>query len=126
MRQGEIVGLAGVDGNGQRELVEVLSGLRRPGSGRFTLPGEAASGAAGIALIPADRQVTGLIADFDLAENMALHPALRAACRKRLGFDWSQARSQARALMERFDVRAPARGDRTLAGALRAATGKSW
>ena len=113
VRAGEIVGLAGVDGNGQRELVEVLSGLRLPQSGHFTV----AKGGS-LAVIPPDRQTVGLIQTFDLAENLALHPALRAACRGRFGFDWGAARQKTRALMQEFDVRAPATADKTPAAQL--------
>ncbi|HVF85647.1 MAG TPA: ATP-binding cassette domain-containing protein, partial [Abditibacteriaceae bacterium] len=111
IRAGEIVGIAGVDGNGQAELVELLSGLRPPQSGNFRCepaPDELAPAAntqntnaenikaqkaRSIAVIPPDRQRVGLIGSFDLAENMALHPALRASCRRRFGFNWKMARS---------------------------------
>lgn len=112
VRAGEIVGLAGVDGNGQRELVEVLSGLRSPQAGRFAVTDGA------LAVIPPDRQTVGLIQTFDLAENMALQPALRTACRGRYGFDWRAARQKTRALMQEFDVRAPATADKTPAAHL--------
>jgi simple sugar transport system ATP-binding protein len=84
VRSGEIVGLAGVDGNGQRELIEVLSELRAPQAGTFRIEGDT-SGQSRIAVIPPDRQESGLIASFDLAENMALQPALRAALHPRHG-----------------------------------------
>jgi simple sugar transport system ATP-binding protein len=96
---GEIVGLAGVDGNGQAELVEVLSGLKTPHSGRVRH--------SSVAVIPPDRRHVGLIPSLSLTENMALHSALRAQCRKFLRFDWARARASTRELMKKFDVRAP-------------------
>ncbi len=112
---GEIVGLAGVDGNGQKELVEALAGLNTTVQGQFSVEenGETCDGVLGF--IPADRQSTGLILDFDLAENFALHPQPRASFRKKFGFDWTGLRTLARDLMARFDVRSPASQEKTLA-----------
>ncbi len=87
VRKGEIVGIAGVDGNGQRELVEAIVGLRRPFGGQILLRGKditnanaASSIAAGVSHIPEDRQRRGLILEFDLVENVTLgdhrHPPL--------------------------------------------------
>jgi general nucleoside transport system ATP-binding protein len=80
VRAGEIVGIAGVDGNGQTELVEAITGLRKPESGRILAAGEdiTAEGSresldAGVGHIPEDRQRRGLVLDFSLAENIALH-----------------------------------------------------
>jgi simple sugar transport system ATP-binding protein len=80
VRAGEIVGIAGVDGNGQTELVEALTGLRHVESGRFTVDAEDLTGAgtnrildAGVGHIPEDRHRRGLVLDFSLAENIALH-----------------------------------------------------
>jgi simple sugar transport system ATP-binding protein len=101
IHRGEIVGLAGVDGNGQAELAEVLGGLQRPRVGSFTVDNSK------LAFIPPDRQHVGLIPHFSLAENMALHPALRVQCRKFLRFDWAAAKARTRELMKKFDVRAP-------------------
>ncbi len=112
VRAGEIVGIAGVDGNGQSELVEVLCKLRTPSAGTFHIDEDA------LALIPPDRQQTGLILPFDLAENLALQPALRTECRRPLRFDWKIARQRTRDLMQRFDVRTPQSGERSLASQL--------
>jgi simple sugar transport system ATP-binding protein len=112
VRCGEIVGLVGVDGNGQAELVEVLAGLRKPQSGSFKVQGSS------LALIPPDRQHVGLIPSFPLFENVALHPALRAQCRKFLNFDWSRAKTRTRELMKKFDVRAPQTQENALASQL--------
>ena len=80
VRAGEIVGIAGVDGNGQTELLEALTGLRRATGGRVTLAGtEITKGSArdrleaGLGHIPEDRLRRGIIPDFSLAENLSLH-----------------------------------------------------
>jgi general nucleoside transport system ATP-binding protein len=80
VRAGEIVGIAGVDGNGQTELVEAITGLRRPEAGRIVAAGEDVTSEgsrecldAGVGHIPEDRQRRGLVLDFSLAENIALH-----------------------------------------------------
>jgi simple sugar transport system ATP-binding protein len=80
VRAGEIVGIAGVDGNGQSELIEAITGLRRPEGGRIVAVGDdvTTEGSrecldAGVGHIPEDRQRRGLVLDFSLAENIALH-----------------------------------------------------
>jgi simple sugar transport system ATP-binding protein len=110
VRRGEIVGLAGVDGNGQAELVEVLSGLRATENGTID--------AQRIAVIPPDRRHAGLIISLTLAENLALHPALRAECKRRLSFNWKMARTRTQELMRQYDVRAPQTGESTPASQL--------
>src|SRR5207247_2593102 len=80
VRAGEIVGLAGVDGNGQTELIDALAGLRRPTGGEIRVRGQDVSGATarrvldlGVGHIPEARQRRGLVLEFSLAENLALH-----------------------------------------------------
>src|SRR5919198_1384238 len=80
VRAGEIVGVAGVDGNGQTELIDALAGLRHPLSGRIVLDGADVTRAdarhvldRGLGHIPEDRQRRGLVLDFTLAENLGLH-----------------------------------------------------
>jgi ABC-type uncharacterized transport system ATPase subunit len=80
VRAGEIVGIAGVDGNGQTELIDALTGLRHVAGGRITAGGEDVTRAtarqaldAGMGHIPEDRQRRGLVLEFNLAENLALH-----------------------------------------------------
>jgi general nucleoside transport system ATP-binding protein len=121
VRAGEIVGIAGVDGNGQTELAEAVAGMRRVVSGSIKLldrdvtdatPRHAAE--AGIGHIPQDRQRHGLVLDFSLAENSALHDYQREPMSTH---GWLQPRamiSRVKGLIERFDVRggsptAPAR-----------------
>jgi general nucleoside transport system ATP-binding protein len=112
VRAGEIVGIAGVDGNGQTELVEALSGLRKPVSGRIRIGGEDVTTAparrrldAGLGHIPEDRLRRGLVLEFNLAENLALHD-YRKPPNSRLG--WLQPRrilAWARRVLQEFDVR---------------------
>ncbi len=80
VRSGEIVGVAGVDGNGQTELIDAITGLLSPSGGRIVVGGEDVTGDgpkdsldAGLGHIPEDRQRRGLVLDFSLAENLALH-----------------------------------------------------
>ncbi len=81
VRSGEIVAIAGVDGNGQTELIEAITGLRRIESGTVAVGGREFAGHltprmmidAGIGHIPEDRQRRGLVLEFNLAENLALH-----------------------------------------------------
>lgn len=79
VRRGEILGIAGIDGNGQTELVEIITGLRKAESGTITVNGENIFNAKprtvfekGVSSIPEDRQKHGLVLDFTVAENMVL------------------------------------------------------
>jgi general nucleoside transport system ATP-binding protein len=109
---GEIVGIAGVDGNGQTELIEALTGLRSVASGRFSVAGRELTGAgthrildAGVGHIPEDRQRRGLVLEFSLAENIALHDFDRPP-NSRLG--WlrpGRLIERAKELLKAFDVR---------------------
>jgi general nucleoside transport system ATP-binding protein len=120
---GEIVGLAGVDGNGQSELIEALSGLRHATAGRVVLDGTDVTGAStadildrGIGHIPEDRQRRGLVLEFSLAENLALHDFDKPPNSR---FGWlfpSRLVRWARRLLEQFDVRGG--GPQTRASAL--------
>lgn len=109
---GEIVGVAGVDGNGQEELVQAIAGLMPIESGRIVLDGHDISEAKvrerneiGLGHIPADRQKYGLIMDFTLAENMALKSYFKAPLSKRGVLNRPLIRSQAEELSKTFDVR---------------------
>ena len=79
VRAGEILGIAGVAGNGQDELVEALTGLRKPASGRVELTGKNITGAgpralqnAGMSFVPGDRHRFGLVLSFPLEDNLVL------------------------------------------------------
>jgi simple sugar transport system ATP-binding protein len=112
VRTGEIVGLAGVDGNGQSELIDAIAGLRKPRSGRIVVGGDDVTNDgckdvldAGLGHIPEDRQRRGLVLDFTLAENIALHD-YDSPPESRLG--WLYPRrivARARKLLQEFDVR---------------------
>jgi simple sugar transport system ATP-binding protein len=113
VRTGEIVGIAGVDGNGQTELVEAITGLQRRESGRIVVDGREMSShasplamlEAGIGHIPEDRHRYGLILDFSLAENAALHDFRYPPDSK---FGWLRPKKlveRTRRLIEEFDVR---------------------
>ena len=85
IRAGEIVGLAGIDGNGQTELIDAMTGLRKAASGSVKVSGEDVTTAsahghfeAGLGHIPEDRQRRGLVLEFTIAENIALHDFRRA------------------------------------------------
>lgn len=114
VRAGEIVGIAGVEGNGQSELLECLSGLRAPSSGTVTLGGINLAGAsptrwfaAGMAVIPEDRQKRGLIAEYSVADNLILGRQ-RGARYSSKGFVRGRTRDvDAVALIAKFDVRPP-------------------
>jgi general nucleoside transport system ATP-binding protein len=109
---GEVVGIAGVDGNGQTELVEVLTGLRRVKSGSVSLDksdmtnknsGEFLD--AGTAHIPEDRLLRGLILDFPLYENLLLGFEDKKPFARGIFLDFKQARSWAEKLIKKFDIR---------------------
>jgi ABC-type uncharacterized transport system ATPase subunit len=112
LRAGEILGIAGVDGNGQTELIDTLSGLRGADSGRVRLCGRDVTGNsvrehfdAGLGHIPEDRQRRGLVLDFSIAENLALHD-FRKPPDSRFGWLYpTRLVDRARRLVTEFDVR---------------------
>jgi general nucleoside transport system ATP-binding protein len=106
---GEIVGIAGVDGNGQTELVEVLAGVRHPTSGKTTSRGA-------MAVIPQNRDLDGLILDMRLWENMILARPLRERATSYGWLNAARAIDLCRELIERFRIQAP--GPETIAGTL--------
>ncbi|MCS6828545.1 MAG: ABC transporter ATP-binding protein, partial [Caldilinea sp.] len=112
VRAGEIVGVAGVEGNGQRELEEALRGLRAVSAGRIELCGRDVTGRmprdiieAGLGHVPSDRYRMGLLRDFSVAENLALVTVDRPPFTRRGLLDMSALRSHARRLAQTFDVR---------------------
>jgi general nucleoside transport system ATP-binding protein len=123
VKAGEIVGLAGVDGNGQSELIDALTGLRKVSAGQIVVAGRDMTDAGarecldlGVGHIPEDRQVRGLVLDFTLAENLALHDFRREPDSK---WGWLYPRrliQRAGRLLKEFDVRGG--GPRTLASSL--------
>jgi len=112
VRAGEIVGLAGVDGNGQTELIDALTGLRSPAAGRILVANEDVTHASarecldrGVGHIPEDRQVRGLVLDFSLAENLALHDFRKEPDSKRGWLYPKRLIERAALLLKEFDVR---------------------
>jgi simple sugar transport system ATP-binding protein len=113
LRSGEILGIAGIVGSGQIELMETMAGIRPSRSGAVILAGEevtklpiAARQDRGLALIPPDRHRDGLVGSLSLAENLAI----RAARKPPLLSQWGLLRSHlvaghARQLIDRFDIR---------------------
>jgi simple sugar transport system ATP-binding protein len=114
VRAGEILGIAGVAGNGQDELVEALTGLRKPASGRVELSGRDVTGAgprdlqrAGMSFVPGDRHRFGLVLSFPIEDNLVLTqydeaPYARGPFRNDAAIrDWAK-----RAISE-YDIRTP-------------------
>jgi simple sugar transport system ATP-binding protein len=112
VRAGEIVGIAGVDGNGQTELIDALTGLRRIESGTVTIGDHELTHAkakaaldAGMGHIPEDRQRRGLVLEFSIAENLALHDYAKAPD-ARWGWTFpNRVVQRARSLIGEFDIR---------------------
>jgi general nucleoside transport system ATP-binding protein len=123
VRGGEVVAIAGVDGNGQLELVQAIAGVVVPESGRVSIAGEDVTGEgvretteAGVAHIPEDRQLCGLVLDFTLAENLALREYRRPPISNHGVLSMGGMNDRARELLKEYDVRG---GDpSTLASAL--------
>lgn len=117
LRAGTITGLAGVSGNGQGAMSDLLSGLARPMKGQMQLAeaplppawSPRAAIGAGIGRIPEDRHKEGTIADFDLTENAMLEDYAAAPLSRRGWLNWGRARAQAEAIITGYDVRCPGR-----------------
>jgi ABC-type uncharacterized transport system ATPase subunit len=114
VRAGEIVGIAGVQGNGQTELVRALTGMRAPLSGSIKVAGEPVSGWSprnvhelGVAHVPEDRLRHGLVPAFTVAENAVLDSYHARPFSRGILMDWGKVRENSRELVERFDVRTP-------------------
>jgi ABC-type uncharacterized transport system ATPase subunit len=123
VRAGEVVALAGVDGNGQREIIEAITGLRRPKAGSISLRGKDITHAsprhtieAGVSHVPEDRQRRGLVLEFDIAENIVLGDHRKAPYAHAGIVSRSAVAQVARKRVVDFDVRTPS--IRVLAGAL--------
>jgi general nucleoside transport system ATP-binding protein len=111
---GEILAIAGVQGNGQTELIETITGMRRPASGRITLDqkdvtraGTRKLLAAGLAHIPEDRQRHGLVSTFAVSDNLVLNTYRKKPFSHGIVMDAAAVGEQAKRLMTEFDVRAP-------------------
>jgi general nucleoside transport system ATP-binding protein len=114
VRAGEIFGVAGVEGNGQRELLEALTGIRTPESGTVTLAGRDITGwsprriaDAGVGHVPEDRGRDGLVKAFPLDDNLVLNSYHRRPFSKRFVMDRTAIRRHAEQLIDDYDVRTP-------------------
>jgi len=123
VRAGEIVGIAGIDGNGQTELIDAMTGLRRVDGGSVVVDGQDVTSVgvqehfdSGLGHIPEDRQRRGLVLEFSIAENIAIHD-YRSRPDSRFGWlSPSRLIETARRLIQEFDVRGG--GPRTRAAGL--------
>lgn len=114
VRSGEVLGIAGVQGNGQTELSEALTGLRHPASGKIIIDGMDVTGKpprvltkAGLAHIPEDRQRHGLVLSYTVADNMALCDYYRPPFSRRGVIQQKALDDNSRKLISSFDVRTP-------------------
>ena len=116
VRRGEIVGIAGVDGNGQVELAEALMGLRKVISGEIRLfdtpitnKTTADIRGLGVGYIPEDRQSTGLVANFSISENLILDVHQLREHRKRVLLDKTRIGDDSERLIRNYDIRTPSK-----------------
>ena len=113
VRAGEIVGIAGIDGNGQSELIQAITGLRKVKSGSIKIKGQEVVGLSprkitemNVSHVPEDRHRDGLVLEMMLSENIALQTYYKEPLSKNGALNYNQIKSYARKLMEEFDVRA--------------------
>ena len=114
IHRGEVLGIAGVEGNGQTELTEVVIGMRRPTAGRVELAAAdittwstRARREAGVGYVPEDRQRHGLLLDAPLWENRILGHQTRKPVVRGVWLDRAGARKDAQRIVEQYDVRTP-------------------
>jgi ABC-type uncharacterized transport system ATPase subunit len=123
VRAGEILAIAGVDGNGQTELIDAISGLRHSSDGRVLVGGRDLTKASahaflqnGVGHIPEDRHRRGLVLEFSLAENVVLHDYAKAPFASKGFLHLGQIFAYGKKLLAEFDVRGG--NERTRASAL--------
>lgn len=114
VRAGEIVGVAGVQGNGQKELVETLTGLRKPRDGQTVVLGQDVTGQSprvitdlGTAHVPEDRQRHGLVLTYPVADNLILPDYYRPPFSRGIILDEPNIEEYASRLVGQFDIRTP-------------------
>nr|WP_296068711.1 ABC transporter ATP-binding protein [uncultured Actinoplanes sp.] len=112
VRAGEVLGIAGVQGNGQTELVEAIMGLREAGAGRMELEGTDLGGmgtkkilAAGVGYVPEDRSLDGVVKEFSVAENLVLDMYDRAPFGNAFRMNPKAIADSARERVDQFDIR---------------------
>lgn len=111
---GEVLGIAGVQGNGQTELVEAINGLREIIRGEVRITGRTITGATpreinelGVAYIPEDRKGTGLVLGYPIADNLVLSTYYRSPFARGVRIVADQIEAQAQKLVKTFDIRTP-------------------
>lgn len=114
VRAGEILGLAGVSGNGQRELAEVITGLRAPTEGEVILEGRSITGWSpgeitrqGLSYIPEERMRDGMIREFNVSENLILREHHQDPYAQRTFLNFREIARRSAELVERFNVKTP-------------------
>ena len=114
VRAGEILGIAGVQGNGQTELVEALTGLRTPKSGEITVMGQDTTFASprkvteiGVAHIPEDREKDGLVKSYPIIDNLVLNTYYCAPFAQGILMNESEMTRNAEGVVKKFDIRTP-------------------
>lgn len=112
VKRGEIVGIAGVDGNGQSQLIEAITGLRKVTSGNIFILGKEITNKnvseiieSGISTIPEDRHKRGLVLDFTVSENMILEKRSKHPFSKRGIFNFKNINDYTNTMIEKFDIR---------------------
>lgn len=114
VRAGEIVGIAGVDGNGQSELIEAITGLQKAESGSISLNDKDITNLpprkvteSGVGHIPQDRHKYGLVLDYTVGENMVLQTYYQQPYSKYKTLNFKEIYRKANELIEEYDVRTP-------------------
>lgn len=108
---GEIVGVAGVDGNGQRELAECISGMRKLAGGSITIKGKPVNGVIAdpsfLGFIPEDRQKTGLVMDFSVADNLIIKDYYNEPFAQKNILSYKAIKKHARKMIKKYHVKTP-------------------
>jgi simple sugar transport system ATP-binding protein len=114
VREGEVFGIAGVEGNGQIELVEAITGLRTPDDGQVLFRGREITDSSrrdriesGVAYVPEDRQESGIVMDYDLIENALLGNQTLDPFADGQWLDWTAVEDHAEAIIEEYEVQTP-------------------
>ena len=116
VHEGEILGIAGIEGNGQTELLEALTGILQPDSMEMTVAGKKLSGGArafldaGVGHVPEDRMTRGLVLPLSISENAVLGYEKQEPFMKHGVFRWKQVRAFADRLIEEYQIKAPGSG----------------
>lgn len=111
VHSGEIVGVAGVDGNGQKELAECIAGMRKIQSGSVTIQGKPVTGVitdpSFLGFIPEDRQKTGLVLDFSVADNLIIKDYYNEPFAKKHVLNYKIIKKHARKMIKKYHVKTP-------------------